>query len=397
MSKVKIGIVLPPSEYGGVYQYSLSIIESLVRYSKLFEYVVLHTDDLPDLPTMSHVSTVRLRSYISPLKGKLSIFANLALDRTLFNMNNHQEKALLQEASIKLLVIPFPSFFGFRNGIRYIVSIPDMMHKYFPSFPEFPLKERMMRDFIYRNSAKNASFSVVDDTQGLEDLRRFYGINRDTIRVIPYIPPGYIYAYQDMNLQTADNILRNYSLPSEYLFYPAQCWYHKNHLRLISALRLIKEDYGVSIPLVLAGFTKWKYESVINAIRDLSDQITHVGFVSEREIVALYKKSTALVYPSLFGPTNIPPLEAMLLGTPVACSNVFSMPRQIGSAGVLFDPLDVKDISEKIFKIWTDESLRRKLILKGYEKTKNLTLENYAQKWESLIEEAVISLPDLRT
>jgi glycosyltransferase involved in cell wall biosynthesis len=63
----------------------------------------------------------------------------------------------------------------------------------------------------------------------------------------------------------------------------------------------------------------------------------------------------------------------------------------------MFDPFDVKDMAEKIFTIWTNKSLRGELILKGHENTKNLTMENYAQKWESLIEKAVKSSPDLRT
>jgi glycosyltransferase involved in cell wall biosynthesis len=95
------------------------------------------------------------------------------------------------------------------------------------------------------------------------------------------------------------------------------------------------------------------------------------------------------VFPSLIGPTNIPPLEAMVLGTPVVCSNLFSMPEQVGDAGLLFDPFNVEDMAEKIYQIWTDEDLRQNLIRKGYERIRNMTIENYAKQWENIIDEAL--------
>ena len=44
---------------------------------------------------------------------------------------------------------------------------------------------------------------------------------------------------------------------------------------------------------------------------------------------------------------------------------------------------------EKIYKIWTDESLRKELVNKGYERIKNMTLENYAKQWEEIIRECI--------
>ena len=124
---------------------------------------------------------------------------------------------------------------------------------------------------------------------------------------------------------------------------------------------------------------------------NMQNQILNLGYVTDIEVVALYKKAVALVFPSLFGPTNIPPLEAMVLGIPVVCSNLFSMPDQIGDAGLLFNPFDVKDMALKIHRIWTDEKLRSDLRKRGYKKVESLTLENYARQWEKIIVEAMSS------
>ena len=70
--------------------------------------------------------------------------------------------------------------------------------------------------------------------------------------------------------------------------------------------------------------------------------------------------------PTSFGPTNIPVLEAWLMGTPVVYSNVKGCKEQLGNAGLLINPYKPKDIAEKIQKIYTDKNLVKKLIELGY-------------------------------
>ena len=68
------------------------------------------------------------------------------------------------------------------------------------------------------------------------------------------------------------------------------------------------------------------------------------------------------------------------------------MPEQVGDAGLLFDPHNIEDMAEKIYRIWTDEDLRKELIQRGYDRVKNMTLENYAKQWEKVIEEALVKV-----
>lgn len=67
----------------------------------------------------------------------------------------------------------------------------------------------------------------------------------------------------------------------------------------------------------------------------------------------------------------------------------FSMPKQVKDSGLLFDVFDIKDMVEKIYVIWRDENLRQELVQNGYNRTKTLTFENYAKKWNEVIEEAL--------
>lgn len=65
---------------------------------------------------------------------------------------------------------------------------------------------------------------------------------------------------------------------------------------------------------------------------------------------------------------NIPPLESMDMGCPVAVSRVYAMPWQVGEAGLTFDPKSVDEITDTLEKLWLDDDLCKTLA----EKEKNV-------------------------
>ena len=90
-----------------------------------------------------------------------------------------------------------------------------------------------------------------------------------------------------------------------------------------------------------------------------------LGFVSREELNALYEGALALIFPSFFGPDNIPPLEAFALGCPVLASRVAGAEEQLGSAALLFDPTVPTDIADKVFALRSDPALRKQLTKEG--------------------------------
>ncbi len=389
--KSNIGILLPRTNRGGHFQLALSIADSLIKYSRKFNYTILYYDRkmLDWLSEDLHVNRVQIRK--SALVKRINTFINLFFNVRMLPMSNADVSETLKKAGIDLLIVPFHGLFGYMNDIPYLVTITNLMYKYYPRELGHTWKENIVSDLMNKTTASHAALSIVDSQQGMEDLNRFFKIPREKIGVIPHIPPGYIYRYRNMDRHSASKILAKYKLPENYIFYPSVFWYYKNHDRLIKSLARIHQLYGTKIHLVLVGHPLDNYKNVVRLIKELgiADQISFLGFVSETEMVALYKRASALVYPSLFGPTNIPPLEAMILGIPVLCSNLFSMPEQVGDAALLFDPFNIEDIAEKIFRIWTDEDLRTSLVQKGYERIKNITQQNYAMQWETVIEKAI--------
>ncbi|MGN5486390.1 glycosyltransferase, partial [Campylobacter coli] len=80
------------------------------------------------------------------------------------------------------------------------------------------------------------------------------------------------------------------------------------------------------------------------------------------ELGALYRGAAALVMPSYFGPTNLPPLEAWAVGTPVIYPEAFKA--QAGDAAILFDYDDPRSLAEAIIRL-RDEGTRERLRAAG--------------------------------
>jgi glycosyltransferase involved in cell wall biosynthesis len=387
-----VGIVLPRTKYEGYFQLALSIADSLLKYSFKYTYVILYYNEemlgwLTNRSQLADVVKVEKRT----LWQRITTYVNILTHLKLLRMTSGAQTANLMKADIDLLIIPFPGLFGFMNKLPYIMTITSIRGKHYTKPPiGASFRIRLSANIVNKNAAKYAVTNIVDSQEGMDDLNECYDIAKDKITVIPHMPSGYIYNNSNMDTETADRILKNRGLPDAFIFYPAQFLHGKNHLRLVQSLKLIERVHKIHIPAVFVGNPEESFASVTDFVRrsDMTDRITHLGYVSDKEIVALYKKAAALVYPSLFGPTNLPPLEAMILGTPVLCSNLFSMPEQIGEAGLLFDPYSVEDMAEKIVGIWTDKNLRSMLRQKGYERTKDMTQERYARQWETVIDSA---------
>ena len=395
--KKHIGILFPSSQCGGVYQYTQSIADSLIAYSDTAKYsIVHHKGERPELflgqenreldyIVLPHrnLSLARKIHHLGSLRLRMYIFCIKHLD------------PVLKKHGVDLVIVPTPFSFTVPFDTPYIAGIPDLMHKYYPDFPDYPLTERITRDTVYAHYARRSLLNVVDSEQGSEDVERFLRVKKEKNRIIPYIPPSYVYKFCDMTQAEAEKIMSRYQLPERFIFYPGQFWFQKNHARLIQALHLIKKKYKVVIPLVLVGDAKVKsrkgvYRDLFSLIEHLgiNDQVVHLGYIRDKEMVACYKKATALIAPPFQGPTTIPPLEAMMLGTPVATVNCYDLPRQIGEAGLFFDPLSVEDIADKIYQLWQQEHVRKELIMRGREKMSVVTQKNYASQWEKVIKEA---------
>jgi len=376
---MKIGILsLASPDSGGVFQYTISMLEALKLISHKYHFVQIRYPDFPKLLDDDIILENKRNSIGLKIRRVINTLTNISLGK------------IAPEIDVDFIISPIISLLPFHMRKPYIVTIHDFQQKYYPEF--FTLRERVSRSILYK-TGKKANMVICESNYVKKDIIRFLRVPEERIRVIQSPPPKYIRETK-LDDSKLEIVKEKYELSDKFIFYPAQFWYHKNHINLIKSIYLIRGRYKEDMVLVLAGSKKDNFENVMREIQslNLSKQVKYIGYVPDEDMPYLYRLSTALVMPTLFESVSMPIWEAFHLGCPVVSSNVCALPEQVGDAGLLFDPYNIGDIAEKIYKIWTNEALRKELIQKGYDRVKNLTLENYAKKWENIIEEVVLKI-----
>ena len=248
--------------------------------------------------------------------------------------------------------------------LPFIITIFDGCHRDAPEFPEVrTFGEFERREILFRLASTKAVAVIVNASELIDDLCRRYAMERERAICIPFSPSTYVSrSAPDAAADAA--VLAKYRLDPGYLFYPAQFWPHKNHVTLLAALALLRER-GITERLVLCGSNRSGRDKIDLAIRNLglSDQISIIGFVDSAELGALYRGASALVMPTYFGPTNLPPLEAWAVGTPVIYPEAFKA--QAGDAAILFDYDDPRSLADAIVSLRA-EGTRERLSAAGH-------------------------------
>jgi glycosyltransferase involved in cell wall biosynthesis len=210
------------------------------------------------------------------------------------------------------------------------VSLLDIQHVFFPEF--FSRAERAYRRFAYGSSLRRARTVIAISAHVRETLVERMGIEPDRVAVI--------------HLGLDHDLFRPGGEPREqFLLYPANPWPHKNHARLFRAFEQLRRRRP-ELRLVLTG-------TGLERLTPPAGVVVR-GRVPREELASLYRRASALVFPSLYEGFGQPPLEAMASGTPVASSTAGSLPEVCGNAARYFDPLSVDEMVESVDTVLHD-------------------------------------------
>jgi glycosyltransferase involved in cell wall biosynthesis len=111
---------------------------------------------------------------------------------------------------------------------------------------------------------------------------------------------------------------------------------------------------------------------------DPSD-VVFTGFVSDRELAALYRSCSLFLFPSLYEGAGLPILEAMSCGAPVVASATSSIPEILGDLEGTFDPADPRDLASCLERVLTDPGLLDRLRERSAERVRLYTWDRVAE------------------
>jgi glycosyltransferase involved in cell wall biosynthesis len=241
---------------------------------------------------------------------------------------------------------------------RCVVSLLDVQHHDLPGL--FSRVERLYRHATYDRAARRADAVIT-----ISEFAR--------ARIVEHldIDPARVHVAH-LGVRS-EEFTPQLGARDGFLLYPAKGWPHKNHAVLFDAFRLLRSrrpDLG----LVLTGASADELPSLPAGVQAL-------GQIPRGELVRLYGRAAALVFPSRYEGFGLPVIEAMSSGCPVAAAAAGSLPEVVGDAGVLFDANDADSVAQGV-----EEALDRasELQVRGLERARVFSWSACADVHEKL-------------
>ncbi len=280
------------------------------------------------------------------------------------------------------------------------MSPPDVVHEtYYPSKSCVPTRCKVIttiHDMIYEKF--RSSFSANDKTSARKRAAvaradRVICVSentrKDLIDIFSVDPGKVTTIHHGVATAGPAHTRKPVTDSRPFFLYVGQRSGYKNFANLLLAYgssRIINENFD----LVAFGVDPFNAEERA-AIRASGLDLTRVRHLTGNDDVLdqLYRSATALFYPSLYEGFGFPPLEGMLRGCPVACSNTSSIPEIVGDAGLYFDPTDVDAIRQALETLGSSVSARSNLIELGLARATHFSFDQCAAQTIEVYESAL--------
>ena len=343
-------ILLNNARAGGAGSYEYEVIKSISLYEQSeFEFVIYVPKSL-FIDIKEQFKTFRVRTYKAGLLALFFLNLRVALSgykllKSIGLKYGRLERKLRRD-DISLAHFLCPNAIALDLvDTPMINTVWDLGHRDLPEFLEITGDRHFEERELFYRMALPKSFRVVVDTERTsERIQSVYGVIKDKVIV------GGL-------ASTKPSVPEFLSSNTEHFFlYPAQFWPHKRHVLLLEAFKIVCNQNS-DCKLILTGSDKGNLEHVVQKAKTLgiSERIEFMGFVDSTKLATLMQNALCLVFPSQLGPSNLPPLEAAMLGTRSLISNVHSDPMLSHSLITIVPSQNAEDWAEAMLHILTEK------------------------------------------
>lgn len=209
---------------------------------------------------------------------------------------------------------------------RYLIDVVDLS-----GFP-FKVRLRLAIERLWLSWKMSNANEFIVQTPAMKRLLNVKTMGKVPVRVFPFVaePNGYS---RNVSQPVAQN-------GNDYDFvYVASGEPHKNHLRLVEAWCLLAGE-GL-LPSLCLTLDEARFAGLCREIEVVRQRyglkIVNVGQLSHQDVLALYKNTGALIYPSAFESFGLPLIEARQANLPVLASEL-DFVRDVLDPEQTFDP-----------------------------------------------------------
>jgi len=369
MPSVKIAIDIRRMTEFGVGTYIRNVVRTLGRLDRENQYLLIGSpakvEEIGALPPNFHAV---------PL---------LASDRSL--QGYREFRTALQRLSCDLVHIP--NLFSVPRMLPcpYVMTVHDMLEHmsrareqsgFWRSF-HFQMTKRVLagaaRIFAVSNFTRN-------------EIEKLFEIPSDRVEVV-YNAIDERFLHGHATAPERDLIARRYQVTYPFLLYAGRISPHKNVVRMIEAFSALKTELErdqayPDLKLIIIGDDLSGNPDLRRTVvrSGVQHDVRFLGFVPIEVLRIFYDEAKIFVFPSLYEGFGLPPLEAMVHGTPVVTSNVSSLPEVVGNAAVLVNPENVFEIMRALHRVLMDKSLRDRMKERGYQQAAKFSWETSVRR-----------------
>ena len=233
---------------------------------------------------------------------------------------------------------------------KLVFWIPDLQEKHLPNF--FSMDEIEMRHKYCLEMIRLNHPIVFSSYAAKNDFNIFYPDSKNVKHVIQFAV-----LHSELSVASIEQIKEKYNIEGEYFFSPNQFWQHKNHIAIIEAAKILKEN-GNAVKIIFTGkehdYRNPEYTRNLKLkVREykLESEIIFLGFIDRLDQLILMKNAQAVIQPSLCEGWSTVVEDAKALNQTLIVSDIAVHQEQLMDNGYFFLPNDYNELAEKMIEV----------------------------------------------
>lgn len=230
---------------------------------------------------------------------------------------------------------------------------------------------------------KKARTLIVNSEAVKKQLIDHQGLLEKNIRVIY---PSANNNYKPIDTAQKERIKKTYSGDKEYFLYTGSIDKNEALIGLLKSFSHFKKRQQSSFKLLLLTNSDPSFEKAISDYKYRAD-VKFISGIDESDKANITAAAYAAILPFHKNEEQINALNAMQSAVPVIASNNSVITEIAGDGALYAEAGDIKDLGEKMMKIYTDENYRSQLINKGVDVSNKFSQEKSVELlWQAIID-----------
>lgn len=247
------------------------------------------------------------------------------------------------------------------------------------------IKRRLHGKYKAYYFKRDADFYVIETEDAKQKLSEVVGLSEESIYVVGntyssvFNDPAYSQEHNEFYMELPAKKNNEFRL-----MYIAHNHPNKN-IQVINEVLPLLEEHNITFVLTLDD------ESFKILFPNRPKQVLNIGPIPQQSCPSIYKQCDALFAPTLLETFSASYPEAMKMKKPILTSNYSFATDICQDAALCFEPLDPKDIAEKIKQLIENKALQKELVEKGKKRVKEFeTARSRAEKYLEICEQISI-------